>query len=163
LLKTRPSTTFTIFISFRESKKSKPETQRQTFECLFDDDDEIDEEQQNVVELFIPESTYDASSTRSFSVSADISESMCPRDEADSRGPNSTIDDSGQESDHFEADQSWHVPVRTRSCRKRLRWKSFYRDHQPSFRSRNVQLSNLSAGQVGFSCVSPAQNEPSRS
>ena len=100
------------------------------------------------MELFIPESTYDASSTRSFSVSADISESMCPRDEAGSRGPNSTMDDSGQESDHFEADQTWHVPVRTRSCRKRLRWKSFYRDHQPSFRSRNVQLSNLSAGQA---------------
>ncbi|CBY15244.1 unnamed protein product [Oikopleura dioica] len=129
-------------------KQSKNETQRQTFDCLFGDDDEIDDEHQNKVELFIPESTYDASSTRSFSVSADISESMCPRDEADSRGPNSTIDDSGQESDHFEADQSWHVPVRTRSCRKRLRWKSFYRDHQPSFRSRNVQLSNLSAGQV---------------
>ncbi|CAG5097834.1 Oidioi.mRNA.OKI2018_I69.XSR.g15252.t1.cds [Oikopleura dioica] len=131
-----------------ERPKQSRNEQRHAFDCFFGDEDDEDEEQQNGVELFIPESTYDASSTRSFSVSADISESMCPRDDAGSRGPNSTMDDSGQESDHFEADQTWHVPVRTRSCRKRLRWKSFYRDHQPSFRSRNVQLSNLSAGQV---------------
>ena len=35
-----------------------------------------------------------------------------------------------------------------RSNRRRLRWQSFYNDHQPSFRSRPIQLSSLSAGQV---------------
>lgn len=121
-------------------------TKRHTIDCYFDDGDHEDDSHD--VELYIPESTYDASSTRSFSVDADISES---RDEG-SRDPNSTLDDSGQESDQFESHdgyvEDWKRPVRTRSCRKRLRWKSFYRDHQPSFRSRNVQLNNLSAGQV---------------
>ena len=38
-----------------------------------------------------------------------------------------------------------------RANRRRLRWQSFYNDHQPSFRSRPIQLSALSAGQVSQS------------
>ena len=32
--------------------------------------------------------------------------------------------------------------------KKRLRWRSFYTAHQPSFRSRSIQLNALSVGQV---------------
>ena len=40
-----------------------------------------------------------------------------------------------------------------RANRRRLRWQSFYNDHQPSFRSRPIQLSSLSAGQVSQSII----------
>ena len=56
---------------------------------------------------------------------------------------------------HHQAHQSLRRSTTNsiRANRRRLRWQSFYNDHQPSFRSRPIQLSSLSAGQVSQSII----------
>jgi hypothetical protein len=71
----------------------------------------------------------------------------------------SPVEDSGQESDsqqsnldaldrHKSHEGGTFKRLRSKSSRRRLRWQSFYNAHQPSFRSRPIQLNSLSAGQV---------------
>ena len=72
--------------------------------------------------------------------------------------------DSGKESDNISSNPDIPYPLtlssgdnfkrlRTKSSKRRLRWQSFYNAHQPSFRSRPIQLNALSAGQVRISFI----------
>jgi len=53
------------------------------------------------------------------------------------------------DTDHFSSDVNEAMGrIKYLKKRKRLRWRSFYTAHQPSFRSQSIQLNALSVGQV---------------
>ena len=68
--------------------------------------------------------------------------------EEEEEGEEKVESESKSEDDFSDHRQQASLPRNYLKRRKRLRWRSFYTAHQPSFRSRSIQLNALSVGQL---------------